>query len=57
MLICGCVAAGDDLRHAAGPRRVASEALDANCIQDDTPMAEVDDPERAVAGGSAEFVP
>ena len=55
LLICGRVTACDDLRHAR-PSRAAGKALDANCIQDHAPMAEVNNPERTVAGGPAEFV-
>jgi hypothetical protein len=55
LFICGGVAARDDLWHRGGARRTDGEALDANRIQDDTPMAKVDDPEGAIAGGSAEF--
>jgi hypothetical protein len=57
LLVRRRVAARKDLRHPAGPRWDDSEALNAHCIQDDTAMAEINNPEETVAGGSAEIAP
>jgi len=55
LFVCGGMAARDDRGHRGGARRADGETLDSHSIQDHTVMAKVDDPERAITGGSAEF--
>jgi hypothetical protein len=57
LLVCGCVAARKDRGHSAGSGWADSEAPNANRIQDDTAVAEIEDPKRTIARGSAKFVP
>jgi hypothetical protein len=51
------VAARKDRGHSAGSGWADSEAPNANRIQDDTAVAEIEDPKRTIARGSAKFVP